>query len=310
MRRLWILCLIIGGLVACVSAEPEPGAVSPDNSAAQTAAVARLAQTLGLTVNEIRVVNSESIDWPNGCLGFSLPNVRCTQVIVPGFRFTLEAGGMPYEVRTDRQGDVVFSTLDTVVNEPVGAAEVARRSLATALGLSVEQVRIVSSEAQEWSDGCLGISRPGLMCAQVITPGYFVILQAQGRQYEYHTDADGRSVAPATRGLTFQRQGGIAGFCDDLSIYLPNEVYAASCKPSAMSGQGALDELLSAEELAQFNTWLDTLAPVTIERQDPAVADAMTLSLTLMGSGAQKPSATDEQELLDWAQMLLTRLQP
>ena len=29
MRRLWILCLIIGGLVACVSAEPEPGAM-PD----------------------------------------------------------------------------------------------------------------------------------------------------------------------------------------------------------------------------------------------------------------------------------------
>ncbi len=34
-----------------------------------------------------------------------------------------------------------------------------------------------------------GLPRPGEFYIQVITPGYLIVLQAGGRQYEYHTDS-------------------------------------------------------------------------------------------------------------------------
>lgn len=49
-------------------------------------------------------------------------------------------------------------------------------------------VNVVSIEAVEWSDGSLGCPQPGVMYPQVITPGYRVVVEANGTQYEYHTD--------------------------------------------------------------------------------------------------------------------------
>lgn len=317
MRRLWLLCIVmLAGLAACTNSTPEPGVGAVPTatpSPAQSAAQAHVAQALGLDAADVTIQETEAVDWPDGCLGFSLPNVRCIQVITPGYRVLLEARGEMIEARTNADGSVVFSTLDTLIDEPGmtdAPAEAARQSLAAALGLAVEQVEIVSSEANDWPNSCLGVTHPGFMCAEVITPGYFVILRADSRQYEYRTNADGSLVVPATRALTWSRQGGIAGFCDELVVYLPDEVYAISCTSAIMESQGALNALVSAEELAQFNIWLDKYGAVTITRQDPAVADAMTISLTLFGRGAGQPDAAVEQAILDWAQTLLTRMQP
>jgi len=40
----------------------------------------------------------------------------------------------------------------------------------------------------EWSDASLGCPKPGFAYAQVITPGYRIVLTAGQQQYEYHTD--------------------------------------------------------------------------------------------------------------------------
>jgi hypothetical protein len=40
----------------------------------------------------------------------------------------------------------------------------------------------------EWSDASLGCPQEGMMYAQVITPGYLIVLEAQGQTFEYHTD--------------------------------------------------------------------------------------------------------------------------
>jgi hypothetical protein len=53
----------------------------------------------------------------------------------------------------------------------------------------------VSSDYVEWQDSCLGVQQLGVVCAQVITPGYRVILQAAGTPFvEYHTDLNGHAV--------------------------------------------------------------------------------------------------------------------
>ena len=62
------------------------------------------------------------------------------------------------------------------------------QNLSDQTGLPPEQVTLVSIEAVEWSDTSLGCPQEGYMYAQVITPGYRIILAAGGDQYEYHTD--------------------------------------------------------------------------------------------------------------------------
>ena len=51
----------------------------------------------------------------------------------------------------------------------------------------------VSQDEMTWKDSCLGCAKPGESCAQVLTPGYRVVLRASGATYEYHTDMGGRA---------------------------------------------------------------------------------------------------------------------
>lgn len=77
------------------------------------------------------------------------------------------------------------------IETPAGAEEVvrlAREDLAQKLDLAAETIRLVSCEAVEWRDASLGCPQPGMMYAQVITPGFRVVLEAERKRYEYHTD--------------------------------------------------------------------------------------------------------------------------
>ena len=57
-------------------------------------------------------------------------------------------------------------------------------------GVDPSAVRVVSVTPNEWPDRSLGCPKPGTGYAQVITPGYLIILQAGDQQLEYHTDQD------------------------------------------------------------------------------------------------------------------------
>jgi hypothetical protein len=46
---------------------------------------------------------------------------------------------------------------------------------------------IVSVEAVDWNDTCLGAARDGEVCAQVVTPGYRIVVTRGGSRIEYHT---------------------------------------------------------------------------------------------------------------------------
>ncbi|MFQ6001453.1 MAG: hypothetical protein ACE5LG_07255 [Anaerolineae bacterium] len=68
--------------------------------------------------------------------------------------------------------------------------DLAKGDLARRLGVRVEEVTLVSAEAVEWPDASLGNPQPGMVYAQVITPGYKIILSAGGQEYEYHSDQE------------------------------------------------------------------------------------------------------------------------
>lgn len=70
----------------------------------------------------------------------------------------------------------------------------ARQALADRLQVAVADVTVKGFEAVEWGDACLGVEQPDIMCAQVVTPGYSVKLNAAGKTYEVHTDQMGSAV--------------------------------------------------------------------------------------------------------------------
>jgi hypothetical protein len=76
--------------------------------------------------------------------------------------------------------------------EPIKGSEetltAAIADLVKQTGIPADEITLISMEAVEWSDASLGCPQEGYMYAQVITPGYLIILEAQGQQYEYHTD--------------------------------------------------------------------------------------------------------------------------
>jgi hypothetical protein len=77
----------------------------------------------------------------------------------------------------------------------------ARADLALRLGVSEEEILLQSVEPVEWSNSSLGCPQPGMMYAQVKTPGYRVVLEAEGKTYEYHTDAGRRVILCGEDGL-------------------------------------------------------------------------------------------------------------
>jgi hypothetical protein len=97
-------------------------------------------------------------------------------------------------------GLVTKPEADVWKNAPA-AALTARADLAKQLQIDPDTITLVSVEAVDWPDGCLGIQAPGIMCTMVITPGYRVVLEANGKQYEYHTNETGDVVRLATPAL-------------------------------------------------------------------------------------------------------------
>ncbi|HTP09099.1 MAG TPA: hypothetical protein VMP08_12665 [Anaerolineae bacterium] len=86
---------------------------------------------------------------------------------------------------------------DVWKNAPAAALS-ARADLVQRLQIDPDKITLVSVEQVDWPDGCLGVQTPGMMCTMVITPGYRVILEADGKQYEYHTNESGSAVRLAT----------------------------------------------------------------------------------------------------------------
>lgn len=77
--------------------------------------------------------------------------------------------------------------------EPL-AVQAARANLAQERQVDAAAITVVSAEAVEWPDACLGAPTPEEMCGQVITPGYLIILAVDGNEYRYHTNEDGTIV--------------------------------------------------------------------------------------------------------------------
>lgn len=64
----------------------------------------------------------------------------------------------------------------------------AKSDLAQKINVSPDTIKVLEVEAVEWPDGSLGCGKPGDVYVQVITPGFLISLEADGRVFSYHTN--------------------------------------------------------------------------------------------------------------------------
>jgi hypothetical protein len=155
----------------------------------------------------------------------------------------------------------------------------AKGMLAEMLGPQViaDQIALVAMEAQEWGDSSLGCPQPGQAYAQVITPGYEIILEMDGRPYTYHTDMGNTVVPcfeegqaqpgagvvqlpgpaarpmPADAVINYRRSGGFAGVSDEWTVFVDGQVKSAAGQAWQVSAQEISDLVQAAEEAGFFS---------------------------------------------------------
>ena len=76
-------------------------------------------------------------------------------------------------------------------DEPPAFIPALQADLAQQLSIDVAQISLKEVSGVMWPDSCLGVPLEGMMCAEVITPGYRIIFTTPQGDYEYHTDKDG-----------------------------------------------------------------------------------------------------------------------
>lgn len=70
----------------------------------------------------------------------------------------------------------------------------AKEDLAVRKSVSMGKIVLKHIEAVDWPDASLGCPEEGKACAQVIMPGYRLVLSDGTADFEYHTDKHQRVV--------------------------------------------------------------------------------------------------------------------
>ena len=181
--------------------------------------------------------------------------------------------------------------------------------LAENLGFKKNDISVKSNVEVEFGDACMDIAFPDAVCAQVVTPGRVIVLEANGSEYEYRTSVDGDFIQPATFALIWTREGGIAGFCDRLTMFLSGEIYGMNCRSQPKEMASNFATLFSAQDQKQFNAWFLKYGEINLDVSDPeGVSDRMMNTLVFYGNGSGKANKADEQALLEWVQSLYQKL--
>jgi hypothetical protein len=162
--------------------------------------IEQVAPLVGVSPNLIKVIAVEPVTWPNACLGLAEADEMCAEVLVDGYRVELQIEDAVHVYHTDNDASSFrFAGSESETTVPSGqdapdtpfAVLNAKQFLAERLNVSTMNITIVSFEAVDFPDGCLGVSEPGIACITVITPGYRVNLEHEGRNYTVHVDQTG-----------------------------------------------------------------------------------------------------------------------
>jgi len=95
---------------------------------------------------------------------------------------------LPTEMETTQEPQPKPTNPDPVIQSLI---EKATDDLSQRLSVSASQINLIQASEVTWPDGSLGCPREGMSYIQVLTPGYFIVLENDNNQYGYHSGRDG-----------------------------------------------------------------------------------------------------------------------
>lgn len=178
-----LLALYSDDYVTTIALAPEPVPIVPGHPSGMTPG----ASATPAPVSNAPARVEEAVKLPDGRIA--------AKVSAEGIAGTAEIVFFVFE----RDRWVVDEMRPVLPEGPLGGdlpfpVQAAVAAAAAALGIDPSAVTVVSYEPKDWGDTSLGCPKPGEVYAQVITPGYRVVLSANGQTLEYHTDGVDRAV--------------------------------------------------------------------------------------------------------------------
>ncbi len=99
-------------------------------------------------------------------------------------------------------GSATQGLLGTALPIPSELLQTVQQQVAQGLNVNGNQVKVVAAQQVDWTNSCLDLPQSWESCAQTNTPGYRLIVNVNGKQYEVRTDTSGQNVrwivAPGT----------------------------------------------------------------------------------------------------------------
>lgn len=120
------------------------------------------------------------------------------------------------------------------------------------------------------------------------------VVTVEGGPTEEPDKGDAAELENLGGGYVYRREGGIAGFCDVITV-LAGTASVATCAtdPPEIIGEVTLTN----DQSQTVNFWLERLAPFDHEQTDDAAADGMSIRLTFEGQGDEEATAEDRAEM-------------
>lgn len=281
--------------------------------------------------DDVSLVSWEEVDFSNGCLGLSLRDTFCTQVITPGYRMILEVRNRgTFEYRLNAEGTLLLpaSAPPTGIERPVltwegaGQPDGICRTLALAPngealvglcggaqvplrlfgdGSQLEELRYFadrfSSFAVDTSAGRVALFATGSEQAGAVW-------QRAVGEWARLTQGIlrvGRLGPTAGEVLFWQTPAQTAGVCQSLRVQVYGRAFAGlfPCGTS-IDPERLEDHWLSADDLTRLYTWVDRYEPIS--RQDGQTR------LVLLARGEQRYTGAELVSVYTYAEQLYQRL--
>lgn len=129
----------------------------------------------------------------------NISRLRKLNAIVAGMTFSLLtniacSSDPDNSVIVEKENSTVEPEKASVLNKMTAKEQIdfSKQDLAARLGLDIDAIKVSGATPVNWRSGALGCPEPGMVYADVLVPGIWLILRVDNATYRYHAIPNGQ----------------------------------------------------------------------------------------------------------------------